>query len=262
VVIPILVSKMKSIRKHIDDILFLDIETTGVESSYYKLSPELKSFWLSKSRLLLRDKNISEAIASDLYLSKGAIYSEFAKIVCISIGFVIIEDDDIVGMRTKSFYGEDESAILEDFVDLMNKHFDQPKKQYLCGHNVKEFDVPFICRRLLINKIPIPKRLDITGKKPWEIDHIIDTMSMWRFGDYKNFTSLALLAHVLDVPTPKDDIDGSMVHSVYWDDNDVERIAVYCEKDVVTSAKVLIKLLGLQVESSFENISKTDFQKS
>ncbi len=251
---------MKSLRKHIDDVLFLDIETAGVTPCYEDLSPQLQSFWMSKAQMLLRDKDITTKAAAELYMQKGGIYSEFAKIVCISIGFLTNDKDKVTGMRTKSFYGPDEHIILQDFVDLMDKHFDQPKKQYLCGHNVKEFDVPFICRRLLINGMPIPKRLDISGKKPWEIDHIIDTMSMWRFGDYKNYTSLALLAHVLDVPTPKDDIDGSMVHEVYWDNNDVKRIAVYCEKDVVTSAKVLLKLLSMNVDEDFINISKSDFE--
>lgn len=250
---------MKELRKRIDDVLFLDIETAGIVACYDDLSPELQSFWNSKAKLLLKDKNISPQVAADLYLQKGAIYSEFAKIVCISIGFLIIDEDKVVGMRTKSFYGSEEQAILTDFVAIMDNHFDQPKKQYLCGHNVKEFDVPFICRRLLINGMPIPKRLDISGKKPWEIDHIVDTMSMWRFGDYKNYTSLALLAHVLAVPTPKDDIDGSMVHKVYWDDDNVERIARYCEKDVITSAKVLLKLLSVEVEDDFKNVSKSGF---
>jgi uncharacterized protein YprB with RNaseH-like and TPR domain len=250
---------MKALRKQIEDILFLDIETVGAMSSFDELPSELQAFWLSKSKILLKDNDVTSEEAAKLFVQKGAIYSEFAKIVCISIGFLIIEDKEVVSMRTKSFFGPDEKAILSDFVDVMNNHFDQPKKQYLCGHNVKEFDVPFICRRLIINGIKIPKKLDISGKKPWEIDHIIDTMTMWRFGDYKNYTSLALLAHVLSVPTPKDDIDGSMVHTVFYDNNDSERIARYCEKDVVTSAKVLLKLLSMDVSEEFESISKTDF---
>ena len=141
----------------------------------------------------------------------------------------------------------------------MNNHFDQPKKQYLCGHNVKEFDVPFICRRLLINRMKIPKKLDVSGKKPWEVDHILDTMNMWKFGDYKNYTSLALLAHVLDVPTPKDDMAGNMVHSVFYINNNPDRIARYCEKDVLTSAKVLLKLLSIEISEKFSCKSKTDF---
>ena len=159
---------MNAIRKHIEDILFLDIETVGIASCYSELPVELQSFWLSKARLLTKNIDISTDEVAQLYLDKGAIYSEFAKIVCISIGFIIVDDNEVVSMRTKSFYGNNEESILRDFVDVMNNHFDQPKKQYLCGHNVKEFDVPFICRRLLINRMKIPKKLDVSGKKPWD----------------------------------------------------------------------------------------------
>ena len=170
---------------------------------------------------------------------RAGIYAEFGKIVCISVGF-INERGTGRELRVKSFAGEDEKALLTDFAKLLNSHFDLPDN-LLCGHNGKEFDFPYIARRMIINGISIPKILDLTGKKPWEVAHL-DTMQMWKFGDYKNFTSLKLLAHVFGIPSPKDDIDGSQVGAVYWEENDIDRIVTYCEKDVVTLVQVYLAL--------------------
>lgn len=251
---------MKELAEKIEDILFIDIETVGVCATYKDLSSDLQQFWNHKAKLLARNPDLSSEECATLYGAKGGIYSEFAKVACISIGFLIVEDKEITGIRTKSFYGTDEVQILQDFVSIMDNYFGQPKQQYLCGHNIKEFDIPFLCRRMVINGMPIPKRLDISGMKPWEITHLVDTMTMWKYGDYKNYTSLALLAHVLGIPTPKDDIDGSMVHHVFWDNGDHERIARYCEKDVVTAAKVLLRLANVELPEDLEMISKTDFE--
>lgn len=250
---------MKEIANRLEDILFVDIETVGVAATYDGLPEALQDFWNAKAKLLARNHDISKEDTKALYETKGGIYSEFAKVVCISIGFLVIESKEIKGIRTKSFFGADESQVLQDFVSIMDNYFDQPRQQYLCGHNIKEFDIPFLCRRMVINGMTIPKRLDISGRKPWEINHLVDTMTMWKYGDYKNYTSLALLAHVLGIPTPKDDIDGSMVHRVFWEDGDHQRIATYCEKDVVTAAKVLLRLCNVDVPQELEMISKTDF---
>lgn len=261
-VIPILENIMQALRKHIDEVLFIDIETASLCPQYDQLDPIMQQHWLHKAKLLLKSQEISQEIAGDLYSSKGAIYSEFSKIVCISIGYLLKKKNEVVSMRTKSFYAGSEQDILNDFIQIMNRHFDKPKKQYLSGHNIREFDIPFICRRLVINKIKIPKKLDISGKKPWDLDYLVDTLNLWKFGDYKSYTSLSLLSHVLGIPSPKDDIDGSMVHQVYWEDSNIERIAKYCEKDVVTSAKVLMRLLNIEPSEDFNNISKSNLTET
>ena len=148
-------------------------------------------------------------------------------------------------MRLKSFYDDDEKVVLMQFSDLLLNYYNNPLKHKLCGHNIKEFDVPFICRRLIINSMAIPPILNVMGKKPWETKHLLDTMEMWKFGDYKNYTSLNLLANVFGIKSPKDDIDGSQVGSVYWEEGDLDRIKVYCEKDVKTVAQVYLKISGL-----------------
>lgn len=214
-------------------ILFLDIETVPQHSSMSELSEEERLFWQKKSARLT-DEEISE---EELY-KKAGIFAEFGKIVCISCAFVRPKSGKLE-MRVRSFYGDDEKQILVDFMDLVNKYYSS-KKIYFCAHNGKEFDFPFIARRALINGIPIPITLDSRGMKPWEVQHL-DTLDLWRFGDYKNYTSLALLAHVFGIPTPKDDIDGSQVCDVYWKDNDLQRIVTYCQKDVVTVVQLFRK---------------------
>ena len=167
-----------------------------------------------------------------------AVLAEFGKIICISCGF-----ENGKEFRIKSFYGDDESILLEEFAHMLNKHYDT-ERYLLCGHNGKEFDFPYISRRMLINGIKLPNILNMAGKKPWEIRHL-DTMELWKFGDFKHFTSLELLASVFKIPTPKDDIDGSMVGYVYWKENDLQRIVTYCQKDVLTVAQLLRRYLGL-----------------
>ncbi len=249
---------MKQLKKNLKEILFIDIETAASTATYDELDSSTKAFWSHKARLISRNQELTEDEIAEIYTARAAIYSEFSRVVCISVGILIIENKSVIGMRTKSFVDKDEVVLLTDFCDMLDNHFDKPKKQYLCGHNIKEFDIPFICRRLLINGLPIPKKLDISGKKPWEVDHLVDTLTLWKFGDYKHYTSLALLAHVLGIPTPKDDIDGSMVHDIFWNEQDLHRIARYCEKDVVTSAKVLAKLLRVDIDKDLLVESKTD----
>ena len=168
---------------------------------------------------------------------KAGVYAEFAKVICISVGFFNEKE-----FRIKSFYHEDEKQLLKDFAGLLNKHFNR-KEHLLCAHNGKEFDFPFLCRRMLINGVKLPKTLNLAGKKPWEVQHI-DTMELWKFGDYKNFTSLNLLAHIFNIPTPKDDIDGSDVARVYWEEKNIQRIVTYCQKDVLTVARLLLRFMG------------------
>ncbi len=233
---------MTSIIKSISDILFIDIETSSIHSSYSALTEQEQYLWNIKARQLLRKEKVFNNEASELYAKKAAIYSEFAKIICISVGYFKTEKGRINEFRTKSFYEQDEKVLLENFKNLLHIHFDKPDKQAFGGHNIREFDLPFICRRMIINRVQIPKILDISGKKPWQVKHVYDTLELWRFGDYKNYSSLELLTSILNVPGPKDDIDGSQIHNIYWNENDMERIVNYCEKDVYCSALVYLKM--------------------
>ena len=223
----------------LENVLFLDIETVPASSEFNDLTDEEKKLWEKKAEILRR--NDPETTADELY-SRAGIYSEFGKIICISCGFANGKE-----FRIKSFYGDDESILLEEFAHMLNKHYDT-ERYLLCGHNGKEFDFPYISRRMLINGIKLPNILNMAGKKPWEIRHL-DTMELWKFGDFKHFTSLELLASVFKIPTPKDDIDGSMVGYVYWKENDLQRIVTYCQKDVLTVAQLLRRYLGLPLIS-------------
>jgi uncharacterized protein YprB with RNaseH-like and TPR domain len=220
-----------------EDVLFLDIETVPGSESFDKLDPVFQALWEKKSKQF-RD---TEKTAGDVY-ERAGIYSEFGKIICISVGIVKVKDGSFI--RLKSFFGSDEKALLQDFTDLVVKFSKLHKEAILCAHNGREFDFPYIARRMVINRLPIPAILDNSGKKPWDVK-LLDTMDLWKFGDYKNYTSLELLTSVLGIPTPKDDIDGSMVAGIYYGQKDVERIARYCEKDVLAIAQVLLRFMEL-----------------
>ena len=214
-------------------ILFLDIETVSQHVSVSELSEAELALWNKKSQRL-REEDMSD---EDLY-KKAGIFAEFGKIVCISVAYMRKVSNEYE-LRVRSFYDDDERKLLTDFMELVNMYFNT-KKTYFCAHNGYEFDFPYIARRALILGIKVPSTLDTRGKKPWEIQHL-DTLDLWRFADYKNYTSLALLAHVFGIPTPKDDIDGSQVGDVYWKENNLQRIATYCQKDVVTVAQLFRK---------------------
>lgn len=220
----------------LQNILFIDIETVSQHPAYDQLSPEWKQLWDHKSQFLSRNNEINDA--STIY-EKAGIYAEFGKIICISCGIIQgIGPEKKISL--KSFFGDDEKDLLIRFSEMLGRWACDSGK-FLCAHNGKEFDYPYLCRRLIINNLPIPGILQLSGKKPWEVPHL-DTMEMWKFGDYKNFTSLNLLAQSLGISTPKDDIDGSLVGKTYWKDKDLQRIVVYCQKDVITVAQVYLKL--------------------
>lgn len=223
----------------LENVLFLDIETVSQVASFTELNDKFKYLWEKKAEIISRSK--PDATPDQLYNSAG-IYAEFGKIVCISCGFMNGKE-----FRIKSFYGDDEKILLLEFADLLNKHY-YDNYSLLCAHNGKEFDFPYIARRMLINEIAIPEILNLAGKKPWEVRHL-DTMELWKFGDYKHYTSLELLAAVFNIPTPKDDIDGSMVGHVYWVEKDLDRIVEYCQKDVLTIAQLLRRYLGMSLIS-------------
>lgn len=220
-------------------LVFLDIETVSGSPSFETLAPGMQALWEKKTTFLRKDDEIP---LDKLYFDRAAIYSEFGKIVCISVGILYHDVDDQLNIRIKAIRSDDEKELLEEFVTLLHDKMDETKIQ-LCGHNAKEFDFPYICRRMIINDIALPPYLQISGKKPWEIKHL-DTMEMWKFGDYKSYTSLALLTEVFGIPSPKDDIDGSDVNRVYYHEEGLERIAHYCNRDVLATAQVYLKIQG------------------
>lgn len=228
----------------LDSLLFFDIETVPVSSSYDELDEEMQELFDIKTAYQRKDGQA----ASEFY-ERAGIWAEFGKVVCISVGYFTYKNGDRQ-FRVKSFAGE-ERDLLEEFSNLVEGYF-RDSSRMLCGHNIKEFDIPFVVRRMLINGVKIPNKLGMFGKKPWEVNHL-DTMELWKIGDYKNFTSLKLLTRILDIPSPKDDIDGSEVAKVYYEDNNIDRIIVYCEKDVVAVAQVLLRFKREEL-LSFEEI--------
>jgi DNA polymerase elongation subunit (family B) len=216
------------------NILFLDIETVSQFESYEKLPGDWKELWDLKAAIINRNKEEN----SNTSYPRASIYAEFGKIVCISCGCIQGSGEE-KKLVIKSYGGDNEKKLLTDFAGMLQKWSGDADK-FLCAHNGKEFDYPYICRRMIINGIEIPEALKISGRKPWEIRHL-DTMELWKFGDYKSYTSLKLLAKTLGIPSPKDDIDGSMVNTVYWTEKDLDRIVEYCQKDVITLTQVLLR---------------------
>jgi len=222
-------------------VLFIDIETVPCVAAYGGLSKGLQKEWEKKAKFLKTDIGESPDFPA-LFAERAGVFSEFAKVVCIGIGS-IHKKGESWQMRLKSLTNDNEKILLKDFADLLYR-FSVPHPDFkFCGHNIKEFDIPFLCRRMVINEIPLPPCMQLSNKKPWEVNHL-DTMDMWRFGDYKNYTGIALLAEVLGIPSPKDDLDGSMVAPVYWQEHDLPRIAKYCLQDVWVTAKVFLRLKG------------------
>jgi 3'-5' exonuclease len=219
------------------DILFLDIETVPQKKDFAELPIRIQELWSKKSKFITSNE---KPLPEDVY-DRAGIYAEFGKIISISVGY-FVPNNKVKSLRIKDFTGHDESLLLHDFKTLINTKF-KKKDTILCAHNGKEFDFPYIARRMIINQIELPECLKLSGKKPWEIQHI-DTMEMWKFGDYKHYTSLELLASIFNIPTSKDDIDGSQVYGVYYVDNDLTRIGEYCKKDVAVLAQVYLRLKG------------------
>ncbi len=224
----------------LSNILFIDVETVPAAPSYDELDDALQELWAYKVRSLRRQLDLPEEIIAGDFEQRAGIYAEFGKIVCISVG-ILRQVNGELRLRLKSFFGDDEAILLQEFSALLEQKFQDPTRFALCGHNIREFDVPYLCRRLLVHQLPLPRLLDIAGMKPWETKHLLDTMEMWKFGDVKSFTSLRLLAAVFGFPSPKDDIDGSDVSTIYWQDRDLERIATYCEKDVVATVQLFLR---------------------
>jgi len=221
---------------NLETVMVLDIETVPQYAHHNDVPADLQKLWEQKTAYQRKETDTTES-----FYERAGIWAEFGKIVCISVGIFHKATASDMQLRIKSFANDNEVEILKDFTNLLQK---QPQQLILCAHNGKEFDFPYLCRRMLVQGLTIPVQLQITGKKPWELNHI-DTMELWKFGDYKHYTSLNLLAAIFNIPTPKDDIDGSDVCRVYWEEQNLTRISQYCEKDVITTAQVLLKYKGM-----------------
>jgi hypothetical protein len=228
----------------IQDLLFLDIETAPRWKSYSVMTEYEQTLWEEK-----KGKNREAGESPDeYYFNNAGIFAEFGKIICISAGY-LQKDGLFDGFFGRSFYGDSEVKILKDFSLFISERFEQHPKTSFCGHNIREFDIPYICRRLVMNELPLDNSLlALQSKKPWE-SGLLDTMDLWKFGDFKNYISLKLLAYCLKVPSPKDDISGKDVGRVYWMEQGLDRIRIYCQKDVVTVAQVVLKMKGLSLLS-------------
>jgi DNA polymerase elongation subunit (family B) len=225
----------------IDQLLILDVETVSQYPSYEAMPGHWKDLWAEKIRTQLPEEDTPESF----YPKRAAILAEFGRIICISAGYFARQPDGLQ-FRIKSFSGESEVEILSQFSSSCSQVSKIKKGIIFCGHNIREFDIPYISRRMLVNRVAIPDFFNFQAMKPWEAN-LVDTMQLWRFGDYKNYTSLNLLAACLGVPSPKTDLDGSMVGEVYWHQNNLERIVQYCQQDVLTVAQVMLRFSGMEL---------------
>ena len=227
-------------NRELTHILFVDIETASGSASYQELDPRIKYHWDRKASFLNNPNNYTN---DELYTDRAGIFAEFGQVLTIAVGYITHAPNQPLGLRVKAFADKNEKKVLEDFKQLLESKFNTDELQ-LCAHNGREFDFPYICRRMLINGIPLPAVLDISDMKPWEIP-ILDTMNMWKFGDRKNFTSLDLLASLFNIETSKGDIDGSDVTRVFHQEDGLDRIAEYCKRDIVVTAQLFLKLKSL-----------------
>ena len=231
----------------IGNILFLDIETVPLYASYDEIPEHSKALWDKKAAYIKK-----ETETPGMVYNKAGIYAEFGRIICISTGMIGTLDEKRV-LRLKSFYSTNESGLLHEFADLMNR-LCQKREIELCAHNGREFDFPYIARRMLVHGIRLPAIFDNAGKKPWEVK-FIDTLELWKFGDHKHYTSLDLLASLFNIESPKSDLDGSQVARVYWEENDLNRIVEYCRRDVITTAQIMLRFKGEQLLDACDILS-------
>ena len=221
------------------DILFLDIETVACTDTFQSLDERLKVQWSRKAGFLKREEGITD---EDLFHQRAGIYAEFGKIICIAVGKLYDTESGEIGLKTKAYFGHDEKKILLDFNNMLEKM--EGATVRLCAHNGKEFDFPYMSRKMLIHGISLPAALNLSGRKPWETPHL-DTMEMWKFGDYKHYTSLDLLTAIFNIPSSKTDMDGSQVNAVYYRDKNLEKIKTYCVSDVVVLTQLYLKMKNL-----------------
>jgi DNA polymerase elongation subunit (family B) len=231
------------------NILFIDIETVAQASGYHHLPERYKTHWARKAGFLKREPHQTD---EDLYHERAGIYAEFGQVVCVVVGMLFDNDQRQLALKTKTFCTENEVLLLKNLRDLFEKL--EPGAR-LCAHNGKEFDYPYLSRRMLIHGIPLPAILNLAGRKPWEVPHL-DTLELWKFGDYKHYTSLDLLATVFGIATSKNDMDGSRVNHVYHHEKNLTKIADYCARDVVALTQLYLRMKGFPLIAE-ENIIKT-----
>ncbi len=224
---------------HLENLICIDIETVPAWPDFVTMPDELKELYLKKSTRLKQEGETEE----EQFFNHAGIYAEFGKVICIVLGIFRKEKNGYV-FRMKTIAGDDERSVLMEFSELLGKHYNKADRFQFCGHNIREFDIPYLSRRYLVNRLPLPALLDISGKKPWEVN-MIDTLQLWRFGDVKHYTSLKLLALILGIDSPKDDIEGKDVGRVYWKEKDLPRIIQYCRRDVVTVAQLILRFKGM-----------------
>ncbi|MEQ8625374.1 MAG: 3'-5' exonuclease [Vicingaceae bacterium] len=223
---------------NLNKLVFIDIETVSQQPNFNKLNKSWKSLWEKKSAYHLKEDQTPEEI-----YERAGIYAEFGKVICISVG-VYRDNKGEKEFRIKSYFGDDEKKLLKAFCKMLQAHFIS-SDYLLCAHNGKEFDFPFLARRILVNGLKLPYLLDIAGRKPWEVQHL-DTMQLWKFGDYKNYTSLELLTHLFNIKSPKNDMDGSDVGRVYWEEKDLKKIVSYCQNDTLAVAQLILAYKGME----------------
>ncbi len=242
-------------------VFFVDIETAPGRADFAEHAPRQQQLWTTFCEKRHAKELEAGQTPADLFARAG-LYAEFGQVVCISVGYFRLEADGGLRFYVKSFASTDECEVLHGFATALGerrpygtklamattREHDNPREcgHFLCAHNGREFDYAYLGRRMMICGVPLPKMLDISGYKPWELPHLLDTMDLWKFGDGKGYTALNLLAGVFNIPSPKDDIDGSQVGRVFWTEGQagVERIATYCEKDVITTARVYLHYAG------------------
>jgi 3'-5' exonuclease len=230
-------------KVNIENIFFIDTETVPQYPDFLEMPEDFAKLWIDKAEKLKSTE--PDETPEMLYNTRAGIYSEFGKIVCISVGYFRKETNGLK-FRVKSYYDEEEKKVLLQFSKMIHSHF-KPTTHFLCAHNGREFDFPFIARRMLVNNMELPAIFDLYGKKPWEIEYFLDTMQLWRFGDIKNYTSLKLMCYILNIPTPKTDIEGKDVANVFWKEHNLKRIADYCEKDVLAIARLVMRYKGMEI---------------
>lgn len=252
--------KLKNHSENLQHLLFLDIETCALTPQYVDLNPKEQSFWDNKSRQLKRIHDPDYGASKELFYTKrSGIYAEFARVVCISVGYIDVISKQKAIVITKSFYNINETSLLLEFSNFLNDKTINHGISFLCGHNIKEFDIPFLCRRMLINNVKLPEILCLSGKKPWQVPFVLDTLNMWKFGDYKNYISLDFLCHILNIDSSKSEMSGSDVHDFFWIKKDHIAICKYCEQDVFCTALIYMKIKQIGSDLNFVAKSKTAF---
>ena len=222
-----------NLKVKITDILFLDIETVPQKERWSDLDELTKELYAKKTAYQRK-----EPLSAEDFYDRAGVWAEFGKIICISVAYFTGKESER-NLRVASFFDNDEKELLLAFKNLLDTQY-HTANRVLCAHNGKEFDFPYIARRMIVHRIKLPIKLNLFGKKPWEVPHL-DTMELWKFGDRKQYTSLKLLTSILGIPSPKEDLDGSKVAKVYYKDKDLKKIVRYCEKDTIAVAQLFLR---------------------